>query len=54
MKHSSWHFARRAVRVVHFTGNGAEMCRIPLNPAAFAVYLRVHTNKGEAACCCAR
>jgi hypothetical protein len=29
----------------------AEMCRIPLNPAPFAVYLRIHTENGEAACC---
>ena len=51
MKHPSWHLAPRSdVRAV----NRAEMCRIPLNRAAFAVYLPNQTNEGEAACCCAK
>jgi hypothetical protein len=46
--------APRMRQRVEMTVRGAEMCRIPLNPALNAVYLATHTKKGEAACCCAK
>jgi hypothetical protein len=47
-------FAPRPRRRVDGAVRGAEMCRIPLNPALNAVYLDTHTKKGEAACFCAK